>query len=126
MATAPAFAATPRNSSVVISTANTARDGSGTLGTVITAGASGSRVDEVTIKATAATTAGMVRLYVHNGTTAFLYREQIIAAVTPSASVKTEEYVLTFVNLFLPSGYSLRAAPHNAESFAVTATGGDF
>lgn len=126
MATAPAFAATPRSSSATISAANTNRDGTGTLGTVFTAGASGSRVDEVRVRATGTTTAGMVRLYIHNGTSAFLWDEQTISAVTPSASTKAEAYNLTYSNLFLPTGYSLRASTHNAESFHVTGNGGDF
>ena len=126
MASTPAYASTIRNSSVAISTANTARDGSGALGTVFTAGANGSRVDEVRIVAQGTTTAGMVRLFIHNGTTAYLIQEQTIAAVTPSGTVKAEAYTLTFSNLLLPNGYSLRAATHNAETFTVTGAGGDF
>lgn len=125
MATAPQFASVPRSSSAVISTANTSRDGTGTLGTVFTAGASGSRIDEVTIKATATTTAGMVRLFISDGTNHRLYREYGIGAFTPSATIPTAEQVVTFSNLVLPSGFSLRASTHNAESFVVTAMGGD-
>lgn len=126
MASAPAFAATPRCAVATVSTANTGRDGSGTIATVFTAGASGSRIDEVRIKATVTTTAGMVRLFIHDGTAANLLTEQPIAAVTVAASVVAEEYVLTFSNLFLPTGYSLRASTEKAESMRVIAFGGDF
>lgn len=126
MATSPAFASTPRAASAVVSAANSARDGSGTLATVMTAGAAGSRVDEVVILAHGTTTAGAIRLFVHDGTTARCIYEQMIAAVTPTTAQRTERYSLPFSNLYLPIGYSLRASTNNAESFTVTAFGGDF
>lgn len=126
MATAPAFAATVNRGSAVISTANTNRDGTGTLGTILTAGASGARVDEVRIVGLGTTTAGMVRLYASDGTNHRLIAEQTIAAATPSGTVPAVSYVLTFNNLLLKGTETLRASTHNAESFAVTAFGGDF
>ena len=47
MASTPNYAATPLVGVAAISTANTNRDGTGTLGTVVTAGSSGSRIDGV-------------------------------------------------------------------------------
>lgn len=129
MATSPNYAATPRASSVVISTANTARDGTGTLGTVFTAGTGGSRIDRIIAHATVATTAGMVRLFVHDGTNARLWRELPVEAVTPSASVPAWSAELLFPSnnpLVLPSGWSLRASTHNAQSFVVVAFGADY
>lgn len=132
MATTPAYAATPRCGIGQISTANTGRDGSGTLGTIFTAGASGSRIDAVMLKATATTTAGMIRLYIHDGTTARLLTEVPVVAVTPSATTPAWEAQLTanglsdVLPIILPNGYSLRAAPNNAETFNVIAVGGDF
>lgn len=129
-----AYAATPRNSAVNITTANTNRDGTGTIGTVFTAGSSGSRIDRIVIKATSTTTAGMVRLYVYNGSTYYLLREIAISAITPSSTVATYETAMAsnnaadigFLPLILPNGYSLRASTHNGESFNVIAIGGDF
>jgi hypothetical protein len=134
MATAPQYVGTPKTWSAAMSTANTNRDGTGTLATIATAGASGSRIDEVTIKATGTTTAGMARLYLHDGTSARLFDEVPVQAVTPAATIPTWEAVLgnnAPVNsgkwpLFLPTGWSLRAAPNNAETFNVHASGGDF
>lgn len=128
---APQFAATPRNSSAAISTANTNRDGTGTVGTIFTAGASGSRVEKITVCPAAAVTAGMVRVFVHNGSAYFLLKEIPIQAVTPSGTVPVVPVVLATGNdielpMILPSGYSLRASTHNAETFHVTAEGGDF
>jgi len=115
-----------------ISTANTARDGTGTIGTIFTAGASGSRIDTVALKATATTTAGMIRLFIHDGTTARLLTEVPVVAVTPSGTLPSWEAQLTtnsmsqVLPIILPTGYSLRAATNNAETFNVIAEGGDF
>lgn len=121
------YAATPKTAVVLISTANTARDGTGTLGTVFTAGSSGSRIDDIVIEATATTTAGMVRLFLHNGTSAFLWKEVPVSAVTPSATVGTFSSLLYNQALILQTGWSLRASTHNAETFNVLVTrAGDF
>lgn len=134
MSVQAAYASTARNSPVNITTANTNRDGTGTIGTVFTAGASGSRIDRIVIKATSTTTAGMVRLFTHDGSSYFLWREVAISAITPSATVAAFESAMSannaadigFLPLILPTGHSLRASTHNAESFNVIATGGDF
>lgn len=127
MAITAQFVATPKVGQVLLSVANTARDGTGALGTVLTAGSSGSRVERIALNATGTTTAGMVRLYVHNGTAAFLLLEIPVAPITPSATVQSFSSTYVFDGgLMLPVGYSLRASTHNAESFHVTAIGGDF
>ena len=132
MASVPAYAATPKCGIAQISTANTNRDGTGTIGTVFSAGASGSRIDAVDLKATGTTTAGMVRLFVHNGTTAYLLTEVPVTAVTPSATLPAWEAQLNtntmsqVLPIVLPTGYSLRASTHNAETFNVLTMGGDF
>lgn len=112
---------------VVISTANAARDGTGTIGTVLTAGAEGTLVELVRIIATGTTTAGMIRLFLHDGTNARLYAEVPVTAIVPSGTVQafSAEYVPT-KPLVLPTGWSLRASTHQAEEFCVTATGGNY
>lgn len=128
MATQAQFSSTPRADCVAIATANANRDGTGTIGTVITAGASGTRIERVNIKATVTTTAGMVRLYIHNGTSYFLFKEVLVSAIVPSATVAAFESSVTFgtvTPLWLPSGYSLRASTEKAENFNITAIGGD-
>lgn len=132
MAQVPAYAATPKIGWAEISTGNTNRDGTGTIGTVFSAGASGSRIERVVVKATGTTTAGMVRLFIHDGANAKLYAEVPVSAITPSSTVKTFEETLEgatmphLMPLVLPTGYSLRASTHNAETFVVTAVGGDY
>lgn len=126
MAAAPAFAATPKCAVGALSVANANRDGTGTVVTVFTAGASGSKIEEVRITPAATTTAGMVRLYLYSGTVYYLLSEHIIAAATLSPSVATTVTTITYDSLILPSGWSLRASTEKAEAINVHAFGGDF
>jgi hypothetical protein len=126
MAAAPSFAATVRASAANIATADTSRTAPTNVGTVFTAGSSGSRIDEVNIVATGTTTAGVIRLWVHTGSTYYLLSEVLVTAITPSATQAVFSSALTYNNLMLPSGHSLRATTNNSESFNVIAFGGDF
>lgn len=132
MSTSANYAGTPKTGVVTISTANAARDGTGTIGTVLIAGAAGSRIDAVDIQATGTTTAGMIRLFVHNGTTAYLLTEIPVLANTPGAATPAWSASVTSQNnlnfpLILQTGYSLRASTNNAESFnVITTQAGDF
>lgn len=127
MASTPNYAATPLVGVAAISTANTNRDGTGTLGTVVTAGSSGSRIDGVVVQASGTTTAGMVRLFLHDGTNARLWHEVQVTAITPSASVAAFRSELILDQpVILANGWSLRASTHNAEAFNVAAFGGSF
>jgi hypothetical protein len=122
----PIFAQAPRHAVATISTANTNRDGSGTIGTIFTADATdGSLVTRVDVCAIGTTTAGVVRLYLHNGTAAFLWKEILDGAITPSTSVAAFMRSVR-ERVELPAGWSLRASTHNAESFNVHCWGGDF
>jgi len=124
----PIFAQAPRHAAVAISTANTNRDGSGTIGTVFTADATdGSGLTRIDICATGNTTAGVVRLFIHNGSTYFLWREILVGALTVSTTVAAfMRRIDLSPDLPLPAGWSLRAATHNAETFHVHAFGYDF
>ena len=110
-----------------ISAANTNRDGTGTVVVVKTAGSDGSRIDLLRVVAEGTTTAGVIRLFIHDGTSFFLVKEILVTAVTPSTSTEvfSSEWVPT-EPILLPSGYSLRAATNNAETFNVFAFGGDY
>ncbi len=122
----PIFAQAVRHAAAAISTANTNRDGSGTVGTIFTANATnGSRVDRVDIAATGSTTAGVVRLFIHNGSASFLWKELLVTAITPSATIAAF-FAQIREELLLPAGWSLRASTHNAETFNVHAFGSDF
>ena len=126
----PQTVATPKLGQVSISTANTNRDGTGTLGTVYTAGSAGSRHEKITVEATGTTTAGMVRIYISTdgGTNKYLYDEFAIAAITPSATVKTHRESRTYGGgIVLPASAIMYASTHNAEAFIVRLEqGGDY
>lgn len=132
MSTSANYAATPKIGAAAISTANTAKDGTGTIGTVFSAGASGSRIDAINLKATVTTTAGAVRLFIHTGSSYFLLTEIPVVAVTSSATSPAWEAQLNtnsmsqILPIILPTGYSLRASTNNAENINVLAQGGDF
>jgi hypothetical protein len=130
------YAATPKNGSAQIATANTARDGTGTLGTVLTAGANGSRIDSLDIQATGTTTAGMIRFFtsIDAGTTKRLVYEQPVLAITASATVPVWSVTLTSQNasfmqngLVLQANAILYASTNNAEAFnIIPVNAGDF
>jgi len=126
----PIFIQTPKVALQSIATANTNRDGTGTIGAVYTAGSNGSKIDHIDICAAGPTTAGVVRLYIYDGSTYFLWKEILVGAITPSATIAaymaTVDCSIAGNSLYLPSGYSLRASTHNAETFKVIAVGGDF
>jgi hypothetical protein len=126
MATTPKFTSTARYAGVVVSAANTNRDGTGTIVDVMAGVAAGTKIFEVVIQATVTTTAGMIRLYINDGTNSRLFDEITVAAATVSASIPGSRTVRTYDNLVLPStSHKLQASTHNAESHNVIAFGGD-
>jgi hypothetical protein len=92
-----------------------------------TATLNGDRVDDITFKALVSTTAGMVRLFLHDGTSSRLLREIPVQAVTASGTVSTWEVRLTDLAILLQNGWSLRVSTNNAEAFVAHVTrGGPF
>jgi len=127
MSTTPNYASTPRIGSAGLTTADANRTTPTNFGIVLAAGASGSRIDRMSICATATTTAGMVRLFIHDGTTYRLIKEVQILPVTVSATQPAYAVDLTFDGgIALPTGYSLRASTEKNEAFSVVAYGADF
>jgi hypothetical protein len=115
----------------VISTANSNLDGTGTLGTIFTAGASGSgwkgaRIESINIKAIQTTTRGMIRLFIDGGGTVSLVSEIPVPAITRSSNEPAFECRTSLGNFNLNAGYSLKAATQNAESFAIIVEGNDW
>jgi hypothetical protein len=126
MADNPSFAVTPRMASVNVATANTNRDGTGTVATLITGASTGTRIAEIVCKAKVTTTAGQVRIFLHDGTNFWAFDELAIAAATVSNSVQGVRVSATYNNLVLPNAsWSIRVSTHNAESIDVTALGAD-
>lgn len=126
MAAEPAFAVTPRIATVNIATANANRDGTGTIATLITGASTGTRIAEIVIKARVTTTAGQVRVFLHDGTTFFFFDEIAVAAATVSSTVQGVRVSTTYSNLVLPNAsWSVRVSTDKAESIDVTALGAD-
>lgn len=127
--TIPIFTLTPNIGQATISTANANLDGTGTIGTIFTAGANGTRVSRITIKARVTTTAGMIRIFIYTGAAYHLWREVLVTAITKSASVASFEGALEFLGdraLVLPTGYSIRVSTEKAEAFDIVIEGGDY
>lgn len=131
MASAPVFAVTPKFTHARISTANTNRDGTGTLGTIATGTTSGSYVMRIVATATVTTTAGMLRFFVHDGSNFRAWREVPVTAITVAASTPAFTTIISSPVpgeplLILPSGYTIQVGTHNAESFDVVTMVMDF
>lgn len=109
--TSPIFGLTPIIWKGTVSTANTARDGTGTIATIGSAGTNGSRIEEIVVKATENPADSVVTIFLHDGTNYYLFDEFDLG--DPAAASNTvagyREY-RTYRNLVLPSGWSLRAA----------------
>lgn len=122
MSASPSYVGTPKTYQGQLTAANANRDGTGTVVTIATAGANGLRIDDITIKAQVTTTAGMVRLFIHDGTNYRLWKEVPVTAITVSATVAAFEASLIDLALILENGWSLRAATEKAEAINVIVT----
>ena len=137
MALNPQFTATPRATGSRLSVSNTSRDGSGTLTTSFTAGASGSRLDFITfISATAAvgaSSAKVARVFLTDtaGANPRLIQEVALAAVTSSNTAIGATATITFTNgLVIASGQLVQTTisvyAGTQDQTDVIARGGDF
>ena len=134
MATAPAFASTPRAASALLGAVETDLQVPTTTSTVFTAGASGSKVEEIVVQASkatgliATTVAGLVYIFLHDGTTYHLFDTITVTAITASATVPGFRGSNRYANLFLPSGWSVRMSQShttNASILKATVLGAD-
>ena len=133
MATSAQYAATPKIGSATLTTADTSLTAPTTVGTVLTAGASGTRIDYIDIQGVATTVAGLINLFIFDGTNYFLWTQVPVIAVTSSTTAPAFQSTLSsnvnsnIMPLILPTGYSLRATTSVAQTgVRVTALGGDF
>jgi hypothetical protein len=132
--TTPIFPITPASVAAQIATANTARDGTGTVGTILTAGANGTLIDFVRVKAQGNVSDGMIRIFIHDGSNYRLLDEIKVAATTRGATEPVWEFTwfpptppgVAPTGLVLKSGYSLRMSTHIGETFNVFAQAGDY
>ena len=126
MAISPVFAVTPRVSSVSIATAEASYTAPTNVGTLITGASTGTRVSEIVVKCAATSAAAIVRIFLHDGSTYFLFDEITVAAATGSATVQQTRVSNTYNNLILPStSYSVRVTTSVSQATHVTALGAD-
>jgi hypothetical protein len=131
MASTPNFVDAPRHWSAQISTANTNRDGTGTIVDVVPTHATAARkIERIEVTAQVTTTAGTVILYVHDGSNYRIWREVVVTAITPNATGTAA--FRADIDLSAPSqlmvleaGQKLAAAPTQAHTFNVRAIGGE-
>jgi len=126
MAANPVFAVTPRINSASVSTAETSLTAPTNFGTVITGAASGTRIAEIVVKCAATSAAALVRIFLYDGTTYYLFDEIAITAATSSNTVSTVRVSTSYNNLVLPSSsWSVRATTTIAQATSVIALGAD-
>jgi hypothetical protein len=126
MATSPAFAVTPRIGAVSIATADSSYTAPTNVGTLITGASGGSRIAELVVKSAATSAAAIVRVFLYDGTTYWLFDEITVAAATGSSTVQQTRVSTTYNNLILPSAsWSIRVTTSIAQTTHVTAFGAD-
>lgn len=127
MSANPIYVGSPKTWQAALSAANTNRDGTGTLVDAASGGSIGSRIDKVRAVASGATTAGVVRLFLYDGTNTYLIKEILVSAITPGTAQEVWSGEWDADGLVLTTNaWKLRASTHNAEAFKVFAKGGDF
>ena len=135
--TSPIFTLTPNSKPVTLTAANLASDGSGVITTLVTAGANGTRVDQVVFRNAQATQAassnmlGKVFLSDATGSNYRLVSEVLIPATTRSATVIGASGTITFspALTMLPGqllGCTISVRAGAQDDTAVVAYAGDF
>lgn len=132
--TAPIFSRTAQVEWGTIDTANTAKDGTGTVVTVFTADATeGGRVERLKVRAKGTNVATALRVWINNGSTNAtpanntLFTEATIAATTLSEVAALADNEIP-MNLALPAGYKINITIGTtvAAGLHVTAIGGKY
>lgn len=135
--TTPIFTLTGNSIPAFSAAANTASDGSGSLVTLVTAGADGTRIDAVTFRnaqlTQAASSAMLCKLFLSdaNGANFQIIGEALLAATTRSATVAGATNTITFTPaLIMRSGQVLSFTQSvyagAQDRVAAIAFGGDF
>lgn len=132
--TNPIFLATPNVSWATLTTANTGKDGTGTVATIFTAGANGGRVEKVVATHLGTNVQTVLRIFVNNGganstpANNSLVAEATIPANTTSETTEQTITEIPFTDMILPAGYRLLATIGTtvASGLQITAFGGNF
>jgi len=126
MASNPVFAVTPRIGAVSVATADSSYTAPTNVGNVITGASTGTRIAEIVVKCAATSAAAIVRIFLYDGTTYWLFDEVTVAAATGSSTVQQTRVSTTYNNLILPSAsWSVRVTTSVSQATHVTAFGAD-
>lgn len=140
--TIPIFPISPKVSWGKVTAANIAKDGTGVVVTLITAGANGMKLDAIHVRALGTNVATVLRLFINNGadptaaTNNTLIHEKTIVATTLSEVAELLDNDITVVLgaeticpiLYLPAGFKINMTIGTAVAagLQVTAFGGDY
>lgn len=135
MGTSPKFADTLLQGAALLGTRDTSAIGTAltapsNVSTIVSGGSSGGKVEEIVVSGTATTAAGVVNVFLYDGSTYHLYDQIPVTAVTPSSTAVGFRAYRQYTNLFVKNGWSLRAshtcgASTNDSVLKVSAVGGD-
>lgn len=129
MAATPTFLSTPFAAVAAVSTANTNRDGTGTIVDIGgTAPAAGRKITKIVVKATGDPADSIVTIFIHNGTSYFLFDEFDIGNPAAGSTVLPAYREERIYDELLVSGWKLAAAITVALTAGVVnvfANGGD-
>jgi hypothetical protein len=108
MATAPAYAATPVAwTGLVPSTADTSWTAPAHVTSLGSAGSNGTKITQVDVIPAGTVVAGLVNVFLYDGTTYHLHESVTIAAASLSTTAGPVKQSYSYDNLVLPSGWSL-------------------
>ncbi len=95
--------------------------------TLLTAGASGTKVEQIECVGTGVTVAGNITVWIFDGTTYWLIYTFLVTVVTPSTTVSPFYASAAFNNLVIPTGSTLAISSAVASQLVnVNAYGGSF
>src|SRR5574343_521640 len=128
--TDPIFPASPviGIAKLVSPTALTSRaDITGTTGlTALTpTSVNGKRIDRITLKAKETTVAGLIFIWIYDGTTSTLFDEITVTAVTPSTTLASFQDYVDYDRLVLPATHRLFVSSTIDQDLDIYAHGGD-
>jgi hypothetical protein len=135
--TQPIFPVTQKISWGKLTTANTAKDGTGSVVTIFEAGPNGSRIDQIKVRALGTNVATVLRLFINNGSaTTTATNNSLIHEVTIAPTTISEVAALADIDIvitknttetvvpipYLPSGYKITATIGTAVAAGVQCT----
>lgn len=95
------------------------------LTALLTTGSFGTRLDRIHINAKETTVAGVIFIWLYNGTTSFLFDEILVTAVTASTTAAAFQTYKDYTTVMLPFATDLYVSSTIDQDFNIVALGGD-